>query len=104
MSTTFKIGDTVQAKESTPYSVTTNGWVGIVNEVSPNRINVTGDDGRGPYEVLPQYFTLIGAKMKKDKTLHVGDSVRLSKTSQFYKPNRSQKANNGTVTDRKSVV
>lgn len=51
----FKIGDRVIAKKITPYSVTTNGWVGKVTEIQRSGL-IRVSDGSCGYVVNPKYF------------------------------------------------
>ena len=52
----FKVGDYVKAKDSTPYTTTTKGWLGEVSRVwDDGDIEVRGHDGQ-PYNVNAKYF------------------------------------------------
>lgn len=57
----FKVGDKVIAKRNTPYSITTNGWKGVVTKVHDDGyIRVLGDYSGNDFEtnVEPEYFDL----------------------------------------------
>lgn len=56
----FKVGDRVIAKKDAPYSITTNGWKGVVTMIGKNSINVNAKDFFGSYGVTvdPKYFDL----------------------------------------------
>lgn len=57
----FKVGDKVVAKKETPYSQTTNGWIGTVTKTRYGRIYVEGknkDNYPIGYWVESEYFNL----------------------------------------------
>lgn len=57
----FKVGDKVIAKRNTPYSITTNGWKGVVTKVHDDGyIRVLGDYSGNDFDtdVEPKYFDL----------------------------------------------
>lgn len=54
----FKIGDNVIAKKNTPYSITTNGWKGVVVELYGNTIRVKDVTGDAVFNLDPKYFDL----------------------------------------------
>lgn len=57
----FKVGDKVVAKKNAPYSITTDGWKGIVKEIyNDGKILVKGDGFIGTFgvSVEEKYFDL----------------------------------------------
>lgn len=71
----FNVGDTVKAKERTPYAITTNGWVGVVEDRDDGHITVRGADGLS-YNVNPIFFTLVKpAKIKEEIKMNVNKII-----------------------------
>lgn len=54
----FKVGDKVIAKKETPYSKTTNGWIGTVTKTRYNRFEniYVEDESKNGYWVASEYF------------------------------------------------
>ena len=68
----FNVGDKVIAKPDTPYSITTNGWKGVVVQVmGDSSIYVRALRGRGVsdvYAVNPIYFDLLEENKNEEET------------------------------------
>jgi hypothetical protein len=54
--TGFSVGDVVEAREGTPYSITTNGWEGVIEGVFCGDITVKDLDDDLIYPVDPKFF------------------------------------------------
>lgn len=57
---TFKVGDTVVAKENTEYVITNKGWLGVVTQVYDDGLMHVREEGEssGGYNVRQEYFDL----------------------------------------------
>lgn len=58
----FKVGDKIIAKKNAPYSITTNGWIGIVTEVTGDGLitAISKSDCRYHFRYLQEkYFDLV---------------------------------------------
>lgn len=68
----FHVGDKVKARYNTPYTITTNGWIGYVTGTCGNIIYVseqrTGLVNRiNNFNVEARYFELVEAAPEKKK-------------------------------------
>lgn len=87
----FKIGDTVQAKKITPYTITTNGWIGKVRRVvSSTRIGVQDPSGGTIFDVQSKYFTKYRGILSRP--FRVGDRIRLKDYDRYddYKEHKGE--------------
>lgn len=80
---TFKVGDKIKAKRETDYTITTNGWEGIVIKTQggapEDDIQVAERKGGEVYSVNSRYFDLVSSKsiqMPKYKTMTIKNGVK----------------------------